>query len=44
MYTAGADPGRLPQFSGRWSEMRRKKTIFINYLPSEDKTPKKFKR
>ena len=35
----GPDPGRLPQSSGRLSEMRTK-TFLINYLPSEDKTTK----
>jgi len=42
-FTLGADPGRLPQSSGRRSEMRRK-TFFYNYLMSEDKTTEKIKR
>jgi len=37
--SSGADPGRLPQSSGRRSEMR--KIFFKNYLSSEDKTTKK---
>jgi len=39
-HNAVADTGRLPQSSGRRSEMKRK-IFFINYLPSDDKTTEK---